>query len=126
MIGYMTELAANLVLDGGTLLDTYYAQQHTDVPGLAFDENISPDTRRFIIVLGNPAAGGTRSNTNASSLTGAPSDTELNYLTLWTADPGGECHWVVPLDDAPVAITAGDVVGIEIGDLTLAVDIWTQ
>lgn len=125
MIGYMTELAANLVLDGGTLAGTYYAQQHTDVPGLAFDENISPDPTRFVIVFG-AAAGGARTNTNASSLPAAPADTAISYLTLWTAAADGECHWVALIDEAPVTVTAGNIVGINIGDLTLALDIWTQ
>lgn len=124
-LGYLTEQAAIAVLGGGTLPTAYYVQQHTDLPGLAFGDNIGPDTRR-IGPLSFAGATNTVANTNSDSLVGAPADTDLNYLTLWDDPTAGACWWVVLLDGAPVAVTAGEEVGVEVGDLELVIDCWTQ
>ena len=56
-LGHLTATAANRILDGGALPTIYYAQQHTAEPGLAFDENVGPDTRRLAITFLTAAAG---------------------------------------------------------------------
>lgn len=126
-LGHLTELAANAILNGGTIPTTYYAQQHTGPPGLAFDENVSPDTRRSAVAFAT-AADGTTTNTSSSALAGAPSDIGLEYLTLWDnpTAAAGACYWVVPLTGAPVAVVNGNTVTIPAGSVTLTLDIWTQ
>jgi len=124
-LGHLTAGAANRILDGGALPTIYYAQQHTAEPGLAFDENVGPDTRRIAVTFLTAVAGVT-ANISSSSVVGAPADNDLEFLTLWDDSTAGECLWVVPLTGAPVAVVAGNTVGIDIGDLTLALDIWTQ
>lgn len=125
-LGYLTEAAADTLQDGGAMPSVFYAQQHTAAPGPTFDDNIGTDTRRIGPLSFAASVAGARVNSNAEGLTGAPADDDLVYLTLWDDDTAGACWWVVPLDGAPVAVIAGQDVGVDAGDITLALDIWAD
>lgn len=123
MSAEFSTFGANSVLDGTGIPATLYLKAHLGNPGAAGTANAAAETTRKAFTRSAASAGAT-SNPALLQWTSAAATENWTHWTAWDAATAGNC-WMVGDLSATVNVAATDTVEIAIGDLDLAVTIWT-
>lgn len=123
MSAEFSTFGANSVLDGTGIPATLYLKAHLGNPGAAGTANAATETTRKAFTRSAASAGAT-SNPALLQWTNAAATENWTHWTAWDASTGGNC-WMVGDLSATVNVAATDTVEIAVGDLDLAVTIWT-
>ena len=134
MSAEFSTFGANSVLDGTGIPATLYLKAHLGNPGAAGSStpgpagaagtaNAAAETTRKAFTRSAASAGAT-SNPALLQWTSAAATENWTHWTAWDAATAGNC-WMVGDLSATVNVAATDTVEIAIGDLDLAVTIWT-
>lgn len=118
----LSTYGANAFLDGTALPATLYAKLHIGNPSAAGTANAAGETTRKSFTRGSAAAGAT-SNAGALTWTAVSTSEDYSHITLWDNLTVGNC-WMVGTLTAN-AVVAGDTFEIAVGDLDLAMTIWS-
>lgn len=115
---------ANAFLAGTAMPATLWVQAHIGNPSAAGTANVAGETARKSFTRAVPSAGAT-SNAAIIEWLNATANEDWTHLTLWDASSAGNC-WAVGLaPNGPVTVAVGNTVQIDIGDLDMAVPIWS-
>lgn len=119
----LSEFAANALLDGNPMPTTLWLQLHVADPGAAGTANIADETRRMSFIR-TAASAGACSNDGAMLWDNIPSNETISHVTIWDDDDTGNPWWIGPAT-VPLVVTATNNILIPVGDLDLALTVWT-
>lgn len=114
---------ANAALDGTAIPSALYVKLHTGNPGTNGTSNAATETRRIAVSAWNAASSGTKTNSAICQLSGAAATESITHVSLWSASSGGTC-WFVTALAAPLSVTAGQLIQIDAGALSITLTPW--